>query len=202
MKRLWFVVVCVALVCLASPAYAAAPGVIGQLPEGTLLPMATFPGEEITVQVGETCYGAAAWAGFTQGIVKNAPNFTFFSYKVEGPIGSPLLDTLVDVSLEESPGCWTRELWDPSSCELIGELLPFNQHLGVKPYMMAWFTPTFVPTLAGTYQVHATLLQTRPAPDLMLVQYEDENGELVTLKRPIVWMPAFIEVDWEFTVVE
>jgi hypothetical protein len=51
----------------------------------------------------------------------------------------------------------------------------------------------------GTYSVHVTLLQTRPAPDLMLVQYVDETGEIVTLKKPMVWMPVFMEVDWEFT---
>jgi hypothetical protein len=198
MKRLWLVLVCVAIICVASPAYAAAPGMDGQMPEGTLLPMAPLSDEPFIVHKGETCYGAAAWAGFTQGIVKNAPNFTFFGYEVRDPNG----ETVLDVPVADSSKYWTRELWDSKSCELIGELVPFNPNLGVKPYMMAWFTPTFVPTLTGPYTVHATLLQTRPAPDLMLVQYEDENGELVTLKRPIVWMPDFIEIDWEFTVVE
>ena len=198
MKRLWLVLVCVALVCAASPAYAAALGMDGQMPEGTLLVEPMLPGEQLTVDVGEKCYGGAAWAGFTQGIVKNAPNFTFFGYEVRDPNG----DIVLDVPVADSSKYWTRELWDPASCPIIGELIPFNQNLGVKPYMMAWFTPTFVPEVVGAYTVHFTMVQTRPAPDLMLVQYEDENGELVTLKRPIVWMPAFIEVDWEFTVVE
>ena len=192
MKRMWFVLVCVVLVCVAAPAFAAAPGVIGEMPEGTLLPLMA---DGMTVAVGDTCYGGGAWAGFTQGIVKNAPNFTFFGYTVRDPYGHIVLD----VPVAESSAYWTRELWDPASCDLIGVLAPFNEKLGAKPYMMAWFTPSFEVDVPGTYSVHATLLQTRPAPDLMLVQYEDENGEIVTLKKPMVWMPVLMEVDWEFT---
>lgn len=194
MKRLWLVLVCMALVCVASPAYAAAPGTIGQLPEGTLLPWGPVSEDPIVVEAGTTCYGAAAWAGFTQGIVKNAPNFTFFSYEVWDPNDVKICD----VQIDDSAACWTHELWDPASCELIGELVPFNQRLGVKPYTMGWFTPTFVAGVEGAYRVHTTMLQTRPATDLMLVQYEDESGELVTLKKPVVWMPGFAELDWEF----
>jgi len=149
------------------------------------LPWGPISDEAVVVQTGEPCYGAAAWAGFTQGIVKNAPNYLFFTYEVWDPNGVKICD----VQLEDSDTCWTHELWDPSSCELIGELTPFNPRLGAKPYMMGWFTPTFVPPVAGTYQVHSTMLQTRPATDLMLVE---------GMKRPIVWMPGFMELDWEF----
>lgn len=195
MKRLP-ILLFVVLMCLVvvAPVYAAGPGMPGSLPEGTLLPMYAFEDENIVVGVGDTCYGSSAWAGFTQGIVKNAPDFMAIGYTVVDPSG----DVVLDVDLEDSASCWTGKLWDPASCDLMGALSPFNEHLGAKPYMMAWFTPTFVASEPGVYSVHTTLVQTRPAPDLMLIAWE-EDGEMVVLNHHLVCMPVEMEIDWTFS---
>ena len=195
MKRLP-ILLCVVLICLVvvAPVYAAAPGAAASLPEGTLLPMYAFEDENIVVGVGDACYGSSAWVGFTYGIVKNAPSFMSIGYTVVDPSG----DVVLDVGLEDSGSCWTGELWDPATCDLVGALPPFNESLGAKPYMMSWFTPTFVAGEAGTYSVHTTLVQTRPAPDLMLIAWE-EDGEMVVLNHHLVLKPIVMEIDWTFT---
>lgn len=187
------------MVCLAlSPAVALAGGITGTLPTGHMLPMAPFPGGPSIegVHVNDLCYGAAAWAGFTRGVVQNAPNFLYGTYEVTGPDGS----TLLKVTKADSRVCWTGVLWNPTTCDFIGELVPFNSHIGAEQYMMGWFTPKFVPPVAGTYTVHATIVQTRPAVDLMQL-VDPETGMVLKRQKAIVWPAGVTDFgEWTFEV--
>ena len=197
MKRLGFVLI-VLVVCLAlSPTVALAGGITGTLLTGHMLPMTPFPGGPSIegVHVNDWCYGAAAWAGFTRGVAQNAPNFLYCTYKVTGPDGFEF-----EVTKAGSKARWTGVLWDPRTCAFIGELVPFNSHIGAEQYMMGWFTPAFQPPVAGTYTVHATIVQTRPAVDLMQL-VDPETGMVLKGQKAIAWPAGVTDFgEWTFEV--
>ena len=126
------------------------------LPAGVMLPWAAYPEENWEVSVGDTCYSAASWYGFTKGIVQNAPNYTRFDVKITDPDGKEIVNTFENAS----DAAWVGELWDPADCEYLGALTPFNKNLGAPQYFTAWFTKSFT-AIAGTYTVHSKMVQYR-----------------------------------------
>ena len=168
----------------------------GVMPAGVQLPWVPHV-PYVEVAKGSSCYSAAGWFGFTKGIVQNAPNFMRFDEKITDPDGIVILDTAANAG----DAGWKMQLWDPDCCPDIGTQPGFNAHLGAPQYFTPWFTKTFTVEKPGVYTVKSTVCQTRPATDLIQVSYEDpETGELVTLKKNVVYPAGSAEYDWTFTV--